>query len=161
MGKKKAKAKENQPGHKMIARNKQAFRNYFIDDRHEAGISLLGSEVKSLREGRVNLGDSYADIRNGELFLVKCHISPYPQASYNNHEPMRERKLLMHKKEILRLGIKLNERGYTLVPLSLYFKEGRVKVELGLGKGKKLHDKRDTVRDRDVKRDMERDMRKH
>ncbi|MBW2732725.1 MAG: SsrA-binding protein SmpB [Deltaproteobacteria bacterium] len=158
MGKGKSSQKDNKPGHKLIARNKQAFRNYFITDRHEAGISLKGSEVKSLREGRVSLGDSYAEVRNGEIFLAKCHIALYPQASYNNHEPMRERKLLMHKREILRLGIKLNERGFTLVPLSLYFKDGRVKVELGLGKGKQLHDKRHTVRDRDVKRDMEREM---
>jgi SsrA-binding protein len=155
MGKKKTKT-QSQPGRKVVTRNKQAFRNYFISDRMEAGLVLLGSEVKSLRDGRVNLGDAYAEVRAGEVFLVKCHISPFPQASYNNHEPLRERKLLLHKREIHKLGIKLNERGFTLVPLEIYFREGRAKIELGLGKGKKLHDKRESVRDRDIKRDMER-----
>ena len=151
---KKAKSGGDKPGHKTVARNRQAFRNYFIEDRYEAGMVLTGSEVKSLRDGRVNLGDSYGEIRGGELFLLKCHISTYPNASYNNHEPMRERKLLLHKQQLKRLGVKLRERGFTLVPLAIYFKEGWAKVELGLGKGKKLHDKRDAVRDRDVKRDV-------
>lgn len=160
MGGKKKKKPVLAPGQKLITRNRQAFRNYLIEDRFEAGMVLTGSEVKSLREGKVNLGDSYAEIREGEIFLLKCHISPYSNASYNNHEPMRERKLLMNKREIMRLGIKLNERGFTLVPLTLYFKNGYAKVELGLGKGKKLHDKRNAVRDRDIKRDAEKEARR-
>lgn len=148
------------PGHKLIAKNRQALRNYFIEDRYEAGLMLTGSETKSLRDGRVNFGDCYAEIRGNELFLLKCHISVYPNASYNNHEPLRERKLLMHRQEIRRIGVKLRERGFTLVPLSMYFKEGWAKIELGLGKGKKLHDKRETVRDRDVQRDMEKEGRR-
>ena len=143
------------PGHKLVCRNKRAFRDYFISDRLEAGMVLLGSEVKSLRDGRVSLGDSYGEIRGGELFLVGCHISEYPWANQFNHEPLRERKLLMHKREIRRLGVKLNERGFTLVPLQIYFKNGRVKVELGLAKGKRQYDKRDAVRQRDMSRDME------
>ncbi|PID37955.1 MAG: SsrA-binding protein [Proteobacteria bacterium] len=151
---KRGKSGGDKPGHKTVTRNRQAFRNYFIEDRFEVGMVLRGSEVKSLREGRVNLGDAYGEIRGGELWLLKCHISPYENASYNNHEPMRERKLLIHKQQIKRLTVKLRERGYTLVPLSIYFKEGWAKVELGLGKGKKLHDKRDAVRERDIKRDV-------
>ncbi len=159
MGKKPKRGDKNSdPNHKVVARNRQAFRNYFIEDRYEAGLVLRGSEVKSLREGRANLGDSHGEIRGGELFLLNCHISPYPNASYNNHEPLRERKLLMHKQQLRRIGIKLRERGFTLVPLEMYFKDGWAKVELGLAKGKKLHDKRDAVRDRDVKRDAHREI---
>ena len=149
--------KKNQlpPGHKLVARNKRAFRDYFIGDRMEAGMVLLGSEVKSLRDGRVSLGDSYAEIRGGELFLIGCHISEYPWANQFNHEPLRERKLLMHKREIHRLGVKLNERGYTLVALQIYFKNGKVKMELGLAKGKRQYDKREAVRQRDLTRDLD------
>lgn len=140
---------------KVIARNKQAFRNYAISDRFEAGLVLQGSEVKSLRDGRVNLNDAYAEVRSGEIWLISSHISPYPKATHVNHEPRRERKLLLHKKEIRRLAIKIDERGFALVPLEIYFSRGRAKVELGLGKGKRQHDKRAALRDRDVAREME------
>jgi SsrA-binding protein len=154
----KSKRKEAEaPGRKAIARNKQAFRNYFISDRFEAGMVLLGSEVKSLRDGRATMSDAYAEIRNGEVWLINLNISPYPYATHVNHEPRRERKLLLHGEEIRKLAIKTLERGFTLVPLQLYFRAGRAKVELGLGKGKQLHDKRDAVRERDLSREMERD----
>ena len=126
---------------KLICQNKKAFHNYFIEETYQAGISLLGSEVKSLRDGKVNLGDSYGDIKRGEVFLVDAHISPYPQANRLNHDPLRTRKLLLHKREIKRLIGKVEQRGYTLIPLRLYFVNGKVKVDLGLAKGKKLFDK--------------------
>ena len=147
-------------GRKVVAKNRQALHNFFITDRFEAGLVLQGSEVKSLRDSRVSLGDAYAEVRGGELFLLKCHITPYSHASHFNHEPLRERKLLMNRREIDKLTIKLNERGYTLVPLAIYFKGGWAKVELGLAKGKKLHDKRDTVKDRDVKRDLAQELKR-
>ncbi len=143
-------------GEKLICQNKKAFFNYFIEEKVQAGISLLGSEVKSLRDGRVNLGDSYADIRRGEVFLVDAHISPYPQANRMNHEPLRTRKLLLHRKEIRRLIGKVEQRGYTLIPLKLYFADGRVKVDLGLAKGKKLYDKRESLKKKTMDREMER-----
>ena len=141
---------------KLICQNKKAWHNYFIEDKYEAGISLLGSEVKSLREGKVNLGDSYGDIKRGEVFLVDAHISPYPQANRLNHDPLRTRKLLLHKREIQRLIGKVQERGFTLIPLRLYFSDGKVKVELGLAKGKKLFDKRETLKRKTMEREMER-----
>ncbi len=143
-------------GEKLICQNKKAWHNYFIEDKYEAGISLLGSEVKSLREGKVNLGDSYGDIKRGEIFLVDAHISPYPQANRLNHDPLRTRKLLLHKREIQRLIGKVQERGFTLIPLRLYFSNGKVKVELGLAKGKKLFDKRETLKRKTMEREMER-----
>ena len=141
---------------KLICQNKKAWHNYFFEDRYEAGIALLGTEVKSLREGRANLGDSYGKIKNGEVFLVDAHISPYSHANRFNHDPLRTRKLLLHKKEIRRLIGKVQERGFTLIPLRLYFSNGRAKVELGLGKGKKLFDKRETLKRKTMERDMER-----
>ena len=143
-------------GEKVICQNKKAWHNYFIEDKYEAGISLLGSEVKSLREGKVNLGDSYGDIKKGEVFLVDAHISPYPQANRLNHNPLRTRKLLLHKREIQRLIGKVQERGFTLIPLRLYFSDGKVKVEIGLAKGKKLFDKRETLKKKTMEREMER-----
>jgi SsrA-binding protein len=143
-------------GGKLICQNKKARFNYSIEDTYEAGISLLGSEVKSLREGKVNLGDSYGDIKRGEIFLVDAHISPYPQANRLNHDPLRTRKLLLHKREIQRLIGKVQERGFTLIPLRLYFSNGKVKVELGLAKGKKLFDKRETLKRKTMEREMER-----
>jgi SsrA-binding protein len=143
-------------GEKLICQNKKAWHNYFIEDKYQAGISLLGSEVKSLREGKVNLGDSYGDIKRGEIFLVDAHISPYPQANRLNHDPLRTRKLLLHKREIQRLIGKVQERGFTLIPLRLYFSNGKVKVELGLAKGKKLFDKRETLKRKTMEREMER-----
>lgn len=144
-------------GTKTVCMNKQAFFTYFIESKYEAGLALQGTEVKSLREGRANLKDSYAKIKANELFLYNCHISPYSHGNQLNHDPLRPRKLLLHRREIKKLIGKVAERGYTLVPLSLYFKEGRAKVELGLGKGKKLHDKRDMLRERTAKREVERE----
>jgi SsrA-binding protein len=141
---------------KIIAENRKARHDYFIEDEYEAGIALKGTEVKSLRQGRANLKDSYAKIKKGELFVHQMHISPYPFAYYDNHDPLRIRKLLLHSYEIKRLYGKLNERGYALIPLRLYFREGKVKVLLGLAKGKRQYDKRETMRRRDQKRDMDR-----
>jgi len=143
-------------GEKLICQNKKAWHNYSVEEKYEAGISLLGSEVKSLREGRANLGDSYGNIKNGEIFLVDAHISPYSHANQLNHDPLRTRKLLLHKKEIRRLIGKVQERGYTLIPLRLYFSDGRAKVELGLAKGKKLYDKRESLKRKTMEREMER-----
>lgn len=143
-------------GEKLICQNRKAFHNYFIEETVQAGVSLLGSEVKSLREGKVNLGDSYGDIKRSEVFLVDAHISPYPQANRLNHNPLRTRKLLLHKKEIKRLIGKVEQRGYTLIPLKLYFVDGRVKVDLALAKGKKLFDKRETLKRKTMEREMER-----
>jgi SsrA-binding protein len=141
---------------KNIAENRKARHDYFIEESYEAGLALQGTEVKSCRLGRVNLRDGYALIQQGEIFLENVHISPYEQGNRFNHEPLRKRRLLMHKGEILRLFGQMREKGYTLVPLRLYFKKGRVKVELGLAKGKKSYDKRDDIAARDVEREMAR-----
>jgi SsrA-binding protein len=141
---------------KLICQNKKAFFNYFIEETYQAGISLFGSEVKSLRDGRANLGDSYGDIKRGEVFLMDAHISPYPQANRLNHEPLRKRKLLLHKKEIKRLIGKVEQRGYTLIPTRLYFLNGKVKVDIALAKGKKLFDKRESLKKKTMEREMER-----
>jgi len=141
---------------KLICQNKKAWHDYFIEDRYEAGISLLGSEVKSLRLGKVSLGDSYAKIKDGEIYLVDAHISPYPYANRFNHDPLRPRKLLLHKREIQRLTGKVQEKGFTLIPLRLYFSDGKVKVELGLAKGKKQYDKRETLKRKTIEREIER-----
>jgi SsrA-binding protein len=144
---------------KSIARNKRARFDYEILDRWEAGIVLTGTEVKSLREGKANIGDAYGIVRDGEVYLINLHISPYERGGYANHEPDRTRKLLLHKKEIRRLIGGVEREGLTLVPLELYFKNGVAKVALALGKGKKLHDKRDTERRRDAEREMARTVR--
>ncbi len=141
---------------KLIASNRAAYHEYFVDDKYEAGISLAGTEVKSVRGGHVNLKDSYVSIENGELFVHGMHISPYEKGNIFNKEPLRERKLLMHKKEIYKLFGLVGQKGYTLIPLSLYFKNGKVKVELGLCRGKKLYDKRETEAKRAAQRDIER-----
>lgn len=146
-----AKAKEDP--RKFVVRNKKARHEYFIDETYEAGVSLRGSEVKSLRAGRGNLTDAYAEVREGELYMVGCHISEYPQANQFNHPPRRDRKLLMHRREIDKLAVKIDQRGYTLIPLSLYFRNGKVKVELGLGRGKRQYDKRATERKREHDRE--------
>lgn len=146
-------------GVKIIAQNRKARHDYFIEDTVEAGIALIGTEVKSLRLGRANLGDAYAEIIGGEVFLQNAHIAQYDPASRFNHDPLRPRRLLLHKREIRKLQSKVAERGYTLVPLSLYFRDGRVKVELALAKGRKAYDKREAIRDRDVRRDMDRSVR--
>lgn len=143
-------------GIKIICENRKARHDYVIEDVLEAGLALKGSEVKSLRAGRANLKDSYADIRDHEVYLVGTHISPYDPASHLNHDPERERKLLLHKKEIGRLVGKVNERGLTLIPLKMYFKRGKAKVELALAKGKRSYDKRETIKRKEAQREMER-----
>ncbi len=143
-------------GRKLITSNRRALHDYEILETVEAGLVLVGPEVKSLREGRANLSDSYAVLRRGEAFLVNAHVSPYDKAGRDNPEPRRERKLLMHRAELSRLGPKLAERGFTLVPLSLYFKAGRAKVELGLARGKKQYDKREALKKREQDREIER-----
>ncbi len=143
-------------GTKQIAANRKAYHDYFVDDKYEAGISLVGTEVKSLRSGQVNLKDSYCTIKNGEIFANGIHISPYEQGNIFNRDPRRTRKLLMHKREILKLFSLVSQKGYTLVPLSLYFKDSKVKVEVGLCRGKKLYDKRDAEAEKQASRDSER-----
>lgn len=143
---------------KIIVQNRRARHDYHVLEKHEAGIELRGTEVKSLRAGHIVLKDAYADVENGEMFLVGVHINPYEQGTVWNHDPERKRRLLMHKREIVKLGAQVAEKGYTLVPLSVYFKEGRAKVEIGLCKGKQTFDKRDTIRDREVKREIDRAM---
>jgi SsrA-binding protein len=141
---------------KIVAENRKARHNYHIEDTYEAGIVLKGTEVKSLRDGRANLKDAYARIRNGEVFVYQMHISPYPFAYYNNHEPLRVRKLLLHRGEINRLYGKVNEMGYSLIPLQLYFKGAKAKMKLALARGKRKYDKRDAIRRRDEKRELDR-----
>ena len=143
---------------KNIAQNKKARHDYFIEETYECGIELVGTEVKSLREGKVNLKDSYATITDGEVFVKNMHISPYEKGNIFNKDPLRERKLLLHKREILKLIGKIKEKGYSLVPLSLYFKNSKVKIELALARGKKLYDKRDDIAKKDATREMDRRM---
>jgi SsrA-binding protein len=142
-----------------VATNRKAFHDYFIEDRAEAGLVLTGTEVKSLRDGRAQLKDSYVQFRGGEAFLIGAHISPYGSGSWTNHAPERDRKLLLHRKELDRWAGAVATRGVSCVPLSLYFKGSRAKAEIALVKGKKLHDKRDAIRDRDLKREADRAMR--
>lgn len=143
-------------GDRTVATNRRARHEYEILETVEAGLVLRGTEVKSLRAGHVNFKDSYATMRNGEAWLVGCHVSPYSHGTDANHEPERDRKLLLHRRELARLTGKIAERGLTVVPLRLYFKHGRVKIELGLARGKKLHDKRSALREREVRREMDR-----
>ena len=147
-------------GVKIIAKNKKALFNYHIEERFEAGMVLTGSEVKSLREGKANLVDAYATLKGNEALLLKAHISPYPPAAGLNHDPTRPRKLLLHRAELLKLSGQLATGGATLIPLMLYFKDGRAKVELGLARGKKKHDKRADMKKRDATREMSRALRK-
>ncbi len=140
-------------GEKLVASNKKAFHDYFVMEKLEAGIALLGTEVKSIREGRINLKDSYATIKDGEPVLMNCHISPYSHGNRQNHDPVRARKLLLHHQEIRKLIGKTQEKGLTLIPLRVYLKRGRVKVELGVARGKKDYDKRETERRKEVDRE--------
>lgn len=144
---------------KVIAVNRRATHDYFIDDRIEAGLALTGTEIKSIREGRVNLREGYARIVDGEAFLSNVHIAPYEQGNRYNHEPLRDRKLLLHRKEIDTLMGRVRQRGYTLVPLQLYLKHGRAKVELGLARGKREFDKRESIAKREAQREIERGLR--
>lgn len=143
-------------GEKLIAQNRRARHDFQVFERHEAGIALRGTEVKSLRNGKVSFKDSYADLVEGELYLKGVHIAPYEQGNIHNHDPERPRKLLMHKDELIRLGIKKAEKGLTLVPLRLYFKNGKAKAEIGLCKGKQKADKRETLRERVAERETDR-----
>jgi SsrA-binding protein len=144
-------------GEKVVITNRKARHEYFILENYEAGIALRGTEVKSLRLGDGNLNDAYAMLTNGEVWLLNMHISPYEHGNINNHEPRRERKLLLTKKEIRRLIVKTGEKGLTLIPLRVYFKKGKAKIEIGLAKGKKTYDKREDIKRREHEREMERD----
>ena len=145
-------------GIKIIAENRKAFHDYFVLDRYEAGIELAGTEVKSIRAGNINLKDSFCTVKNGEIFLRGMHISPYSHGNIFNKDPVRPRRLLMHKKEINRLNARIMQDGVALIPLSVYFKGSLIKVELGLCKGKKLHEKRDSEAEKESKRSIERTM---
>ena len=152
-------ANNKNSGRKIVAQNKKAYHDYFVDEKYEAGIELFGTEVKSIRAGTVNLKDSYCTVRNGELFALGIHISPYEKGNIFNREPLREKRLLMHKKEILKLFNLVGQKGYTLVPLALYFSGSRVKVEVGLCRGKKLYDKRDALAEKQANREIDRRLR--
>lgn len=145
-------------GIKQVTANKKAYHDYFVDEKLEAGIELFGTEVKSIRNGAINLKDSYCTFKDGEIFVRGMHISPYEQGNIFNKDPMRVRRLLLHKKEILSLFGKTRQDGYSVIPLCVYFRNSRVKVEIGLCKGKKLYDKRDFIAKRDASREMDRAM---
>jgi len=152
-------ARKSEPaGIKIIAKNRKARHEYEIFDTWEAGLVLMGTEVKALRNGRVNLGDSYGEIREGEAWIVKMHIGPYEMGNRENHEPFRRRKMLLTRREIRKIRPKVEEQGLTLVPLKIYFKKGLVKIQLGLGRGRKLHDKRDAKAKQDVQRRIAKEM---
>ena len=152
---------DNKKSVKIIAQNKKAYHDYFVDEKYEAGVELFGTEVKSIRAGRVNLKESYCDIKDGEVFVIGMHISPYEQGNIFNKDPMRPKKLLLHKREILKLFGLVSQKGYTLIPLQIYLSGSRVKIEIGLCRGKKLYDKREDMARNDAKRDMERAFRSH
>ena len=151
----------HQKGIKPVAQNRKAFHDYFVEERYECGIVLAGTEVKSMRAGRVNLKESWAQIRKGELWVEGMHVSPYEQGNIFNRDPLRPRKLLMHASEIRKLDSLVARQGYTLVPLEVYLKDGRMKLQLGLCKGKAEHDKRDATAKRDADRDIRRTLREH
>jgi len=150
---------DKKTGSRTIAQNKKAWHDYFVDEKYEAGIALFGTEVKSIRQGAVNMKDSFCSFKNGELFILGMHISPYEKGNIFNREPLRDRKLLMHKRELMKLQGLVTQKGYTLIPLSLYFSGKNVKAEIGLCRGKKLYDKRDSAAERDASREMDRRMR--
>ena len=152
---------DNKKSVKISAQNKKAYHDYFVDEKYEAGVELFGTEVKSIRAGRVNLKESYCDIKDGEVFVIGMHISPYEQGNIFNKDPMRPKKLLLHKREILKLFGLVSQKGYTLIPLQIYLSGSRVKIEIGLCRGKKLYDKREDMARNDAKRDMERAFRSH
>ena len=143
---------------KVVAKNSKAYHDYFIEDKYEAGIELAGTEVKSIRLGHVNLKDSFCVVKDGEMSVIGMHISPYEKGNIFNKDPMRQRRLLMHKREILKLFARIKQDGYSLIPLSIYFRGPRVKLEIGLARGKKLYDKRESAARRDAKREMDRAM---
>jgi SsrA-binding protein len=145
----------------VVTTNRKAYHNYFIQETFEAGIALLGTEVKSLRGGKANLKDSYAIIKDGEAFLLNCHISPYSHGNIQNHDPLRTRKLLLHKREIEKLWGNITQKGLTVIPLKIYFKKGKAKVELGLARGKRQYEKRSTIKEKEAKREIERHLKSH
>ena len=147
---------KKQSAEKIIAQNKTARLNYFIDDTYEAGIVLVGTEVKALREGKANLKDSYALVKDGEVFIHEMHISPYSFGNRSNHDPLRVRKLLLHKGEIKRLYGRSREKGLALIPLKVYFKNGKIKIEVGVGRGKRLYDKRESLKNKEDRREIDR-----
>ncbi len=149
-----------EPGERVLATNRKAFFHYEVLERAEAGLALVGTEVKSIREGGLNFSDSYVDFRKGELFLVGCRVAPYSHSNLMNHAPERDRKLLLHKREILKLGGRATERGLTLVPLRAYMKNGRVKMEIGLARGKHVHDKREAIKKKDQEREARQALRR-
>lgn len=152
---------EKKPQIKIIAKNKKAFFNYELLEKFEAGISLMGSEVKSIREGRISLKESYAEVKDGEIFLLHCHISPYEAANRFNHDPRRERKLLLHSREIKRLAGKIKEKGLTLVPTKVLINaKGKVKVEISLAKGKRTYQKKEVIKERDIQREVRAELKK-
>jgi len=144
-------------GMKLIANNKKAYHDYFIEEKYEAGLVLHGTEVKSLRQGKCSIKESFIRIENGEMFIYGMHISPYEKGNIFNKDPLRPKKLLLHRREIMKLFGKIKEKGYTLVPLQVYFTSGRAKIEIGLAKGKKLYDKREDIAKKDQRRESERD----
>lgn len=146
---------------RIISQNKKAYHDYFVEEKYEAGVEIFGTEVKSIRAGKVNIKESYCDFKNGEVFVVGMHISPYEQGNVFNKDPLRPKKLLLHKREILKLFGFVAQKGYTLVPLQVYLSNSRVKIEIGLCRGKKLYDKRDDMARNDAKRDMERAFKSH
>lgn len=154
-------SEEKKPGIKLICDNKKAYFNYFIDDKFEAGIVLTGTEVKSLRAAQANIRDAYATFKGSELYLINAHISPYDMGNRENHEPLRTRKLLLHREELNKLWGKLEIKGFSLVPTKMYFKAGKVKIEIGLGRGKKSHDKRASTKEKEAKRELDRVMKKN
>jgi len=145
---------------KVVATNRKAYHDYQVLETLEAGIALLGTEVKSLREGRANLKDSYAIVKNSEMFLLNCHISPYSHGNILNHDPLRTRKLLLHRKEINKLYGHITQKGLTLIPLKIYFKNGKVKVEIGLAKGKRQYEKREAIKEKESRREIERHLKR-
>ena len=144
---------------KLVANNKKAYHDYFIEEKYEAGIELFGTEVKSIRQGKCSIKEAYVSIDNGEAFVEGMNISPYEKGNIFNREPLRKRRLLLHKREIMKLAGQVQAKGYTLMPLQVYFKNGRVKIEIGLARGKKLYDKRDDLKKKALKRETERDFR--
>ena len=151
-------AEKQHTGIKMVTQNKKAYHDYFVDEKYEAGIELFGTEVKSIRAGGINLKDSYCRVEDGDLFAIGIHVSPYEHGNIFNREPLRDRKLLMHKREIMKLQGLMTQKGFTLVPLAVYFKNAKLKVELGLCRGKKLYDKRDSIARAESDREIERRM---
>lgn len=149
----------HQQGIKVIAQNRKAFHDYFVEEKYECGVSLFGTEVKSIRQGRVNLKESWAQVRKGEIWVEGMHISPYEQGNLFNRDPLRPKKLLLHRSEIRKLDSLVMRQGFTLIPLELYFKDGRVKLQLGLCKGKHLHDKRESIAKKDSEREIQRALR--